>query len=95
MAFPGFFGFELDLSPHWEGFVGALLPLLVVLLFFAKDCLKDESCQAVAATEEVQDSISETEYSERLGARTVSNKEKRPPSGFKKIRMGEKTDLQG
>ena len=95
MAFPGFFGFGLDLFPHWEGFVGALLPLLVVLLFFAKDCLKDESCQAVAATEEVQDSMSETEYSERLGARTVSNKEKGPSSGFKKIRMGEKTDLQG
>ena len=40
--------------------------------------------------EEVQDSISETEYSERLGARTVSNKEKGPSSGFKKIRMGER-----
>ena len=47
--------------------------------------------------EEVQDSISETECSERLGAhkkRTVPNKEKGPPSGSKKIRMGE-TDLQG
>ncbi|KAK7808672.1 hypothetical protein U0070_011967 [Myodes glareolus] len=48
-----------------------------------RNCLKDESCQAVVAkAEEVQDSISETECSERLGARkkrTVPDKEKGPP----------------
>ena len=83
--------------------------LLAVLLFFARNCLKDESCQAVVAkAEEVQDSISETECSERLGAPVRKrSKEKEPPGGMgetekeirKKdppvvLRMGE-TDLQG
>ena len=52
-----------------------------------KNCLEDEACRAVVAEgrnvlEEVQDSMSETERSERLGARkkrSVPNKENGPP----------------
>ena len=88
MTILGLFGFGLDLFPHWEGFVGVLLPLLAVLLYFAKNCLEDKSCQAVVADgqnvlEEVQDSISETECSERLGAPVRKrSKEKEPPGGM-------------
>ena len=101
MTILGLFGFGLDLFPHWEGHVGALLPLLVVLLYFAKNCLEDKSCQAVVVDgqnvlEDVQDSISETECSERLGAPTRKrNKEIGTPGGSEKIKMGEKIDLQG
>ena len=46
--------------------------------------------------EKVQDSISETECSERLGAPARKrNKERGPPNGSEKIKMGEKIDLQG
>ena len=73
MTIPGLFNFRLDLFPHWEGFIEALVLLLAVLLFLVRNCLEDKSCQAVVADgqnvlEEVQDSISETECSERLGA---------------------------
>ena len=103
MTIPGLFDFGLDLSLPWEGFVEALVLLLAVLLFLVRNCLEDKSCQAVvvegrSVLEEVQDSISETECNERLDTRkkrTVPDKEKGPPGGSKKIRMGEKTDLQG
>lgn len=57
-----------------------------------KNCLEDEACQAVVAEgrnvlEEVQDSMSETERSERLGARkkkSVPIKKNAPPPVIRK-----------
>lgn len=68
-----------------------------------KNCLEDEACQAVVAEgrnvlEEVQDSMSETERSERLGARkkkSVPIKKNGPPGDSKEIKKGEKMDLHG
>lgn len=124
-----FFGFDLGLSPPWEGSIEAFVTILGALLIFlfamyecsrsltlasqnklgrdldrkmverdlrqgtkaigklVKNCLEDKACRAAVAEgrntlEEVQDSISETERSERLGARKkkpVPKKEKGPP----------------
>ena len=86
MTIPGLLDFGLDLSLPWEGFVEALVLLLAVLLFLVRNCLEDKSCQAVVAEgEEVQDSISEIERSERLDAckkRTVPDKKKGPSWWF-------------
>ena len=97
MSVPGFFGFEVDLSPHWEGFIQALMLILAILLFSVRNCLKDESCQAVVAkAEEIQDRISETECSGRLDARVRKKiKERGPSRNSKEVKMGENIGPQG
>ena len=97
MSVPGFFGFELDLSPNWEGLIQALMLILAILLFSIRNCLKDESCQAVVAkAEEIQDRISETECSGRLDARVRKKiKERGPSRNSKEVKMGENIGPQG
>lgn len=74
-----FLDFGLGLSPPWEGLVEAVVIVLGATLFFL---CKAAIVEGQATLEVVQDSMSETERSERLGARKkkdVLRKKKGPP----------------